>query len=62
MENQHRFSEPKGRINFIKINKNKLPEDFFIKKQNQSRKTITSKFHLQQEHSEGYNFHKKAES
>ena len=32
MENQHRFSEPKGRINFIKINKNKLPEDFFIKK------------------------------
>lgn len=28
----HRFSEPKPTLNLIKINKNKLPLDFFPKK------------------------------
>lgn len=62
MENQHRFSEPKGRINLIKINKNKLPGDFFLKKEAQSRRTITNKFHIQQEPTEHYQLYKKAES
>lgn len=29
---RHRLSEPKGKFNLVKINKNKLPLDFFPKK------------------------------
>jgi hypothetical protein len=34
IDRPHRLSEPRGKINLIKINKNKLPNDFFQKKEN----------------------------
>jgi hypothetical protein len=45
-----RLSEPKNKPNFIKINKNKLPNDFFQKKQ--SRRVSEQKIYLPQQFTE----------
>ena len=61
IDNNHRFSEPKARINLIKINKNKLPTDFFLQKDSLSRKTIHHKLQATPP-PESIHQHKKAES
>lgn len=57
----HRFSEPKPRINLIKINKHKLPTDFFPKKELSARK-YQHKAYFREEDPEGGLGFKKADS
>lgn len=57
------LSEPKGRTNLIKINKNKLPLDFFPKRtHSNSRRNPSLRFNLPADIQEAAHLHKKAES
>lgn len=47
IDRHHRLSEPRGKINLIKINKNKLPNDFFQKKENRRVSEQKIYFHEQ---------------
>lgn len=61
-ESSHRFSEPKGRPNLIKINKSKLPNDFFQKREQPTRHTPSVRLNLPLDNSEPTHAYKKAES
>lgn len=60
-ESSHRFSEPKCRPNLIKINKSKLPNDFFQKRE-QPRLAPSVRLNLPLDSSESNHAYKKAES
>jgi hypothetical protein len=55
-------SEPRVKISLIKINKNKLPLDFFPKKDLSARKHAQNKLLFQQEAHEQVNEPKRADS
>lgn len=58
-----RLSEPKGRTNLIKINKGKLPLDFFPKRtHSNTRRHPSLRFNLPPDIHEAAHLHKKAES
>jgi len=43
---KHRLSEPRGKFNLVKINKNKLPLDFFPKKETFSRRDSSNRLNF----------------
>lgn len=49
---RHRLSEHRGKINLVKINKHKLPIDFFPKKETLSKRESSQKIYFAQEFSE----------
>lgn len=58
-ESSHRFSEPKCRPNLIKINKSKLPNDFFQKKE-QPRLAPSLRMNLTSDSADSNHAYKKA--
>lgn len=61
VDSSHRFSEPKCRPNLIKINKSKLPNDFFQKKE-QPRLAPSLRMNLPLDGPDYNQAYKKAES
>lgn len=61
-KNLRKLSEPKPRMNLIKINKNKLPLDFFLRKEMSARRHSNHKTHFQQQYTEPLLYFRKADS